>query len=560
MFLILLTLVYSLCLFFLYGFFFTYLLLSIYSNKKEIFDTAIAVIVLVGGVGITSLLTGLSILIPISGKLHVFFILGALAIFICFRKDIILLFHNKLRDISVFYLTILVSISLFSVTFSSLKIDHYDTGLYYAQVIKWLEHFHAVPGLANVHGRFGFDSAWLILAAFTGFGRLGLNLYQTPTVVLFVIFCAYLLHLIKNYPNNLLSGLGVLSLGIFIYIVFWHRPYNFNLASATTDLPAMVIPWWIFLLTIEFLYNNKVNYFPMIVLLSAFCLTAKLSSAPVLLIPIFPGAKEIHRGKLKKVILIVAVSFFLTIPWVIRNIILTGYLFYPFVSVDIFNFDWKVPTQAVQNEADWVTSWARIPGQDKNLVLSKSIKEWFPLWLNEQNRQDLFLFSSIIMLPLSWIFLRYKKNKLVNLEELALGAIALVGCVFWFIQAPHFRFGYGFLVPAFLFLVSPLVKIIYNRFHNDKTLFFKLTLLTIIFTMSFNIVVTIRHSEEGINLIFPSKYPVPAVKETVVDGKVIYHPSYGDQCWYDPFPCTPFSLTFHLRGDNFQEGFSSTTK
>ena len=41
----------------------------------------------------------------------------------------------------------------------------YDCGLYYVQTIRWAQAFSAVPGLGNVHVRFGNASAWLFLTA-----------------------------------------------------------------------------------------------------------------------------------------------------------------------------------------------------------------------------------------------------------------------------------------------------------------------------------------------------------------------------------------------------------
>ncbi|RYZ25461.1 MAG: hypothetical protein EOO10_18225, partial [Chitinophagaceae bacterium] len=41
----------------------------------------------------------------------------------------------------------------------------YDEGLYYIQFIKWAETYPVVPGLANLHHRFGFNSSWHMLTA-----------------------------------------------------------------------------------------------------------------------------------------------------------------------------------------------------------------------------------------------------------------------------------------------------------------------------------------------------------------------------------------------------------
>ena len=45
---------------------------------------------------------------------------------------------------------------------------HFDTGLYHTQSIRWIEEYGVVPGLANLHSRFGYNSAAFALCALYG--------------------------------------------------------------------------------------------------------------------------------------------------------------------------------------------------------------------------------------------------------------------------------------------------------------------------------------------------------------------------------------------------------
>src|ERR1051325_9968998 len=65
--------------------------------------------------------------------------------------------------------------------------DYYDTGLYGAPAIRWIQTHPAVPGLANVHGRFGFDSSVFLFIAALSQGvwkSLGFHLFTG------FVFCA----------------------------------------------------------------------------------------------------------------------------------------------------------------------------------------------------------------------------------------------------------------------------------------------------------------------------------------------------------------------------------
>jgi hypothetical protein len=58
--------------------------------------------------------------------------------------------------------------------------DHYETGLYGAPAIHWMQTYPVVPGLSNLHGRFGFNSSIFLCIAALGQGvwkELGFHLF-----------------------------------------------------------------------------------------------------------------------------------------------------------------------------------------------------------------------------------------------------------------------------------------------------------------------------------------------------------------------------------------------
>src|SRR5260370_2387191 len=71
--------------------------------------------------------------------------------------------------------------------------DYYDTGLYGAAAVRWIQTFPAVPGLANLHGRLGFNSSVFLCIAALGQGPskdLGFHLF---TAFLLAALCVTLL-------------------------------------------------------------------------------------------------------------------------------------------------------------------------------------------------------------------------------------------------------------------------------------------------------------------------------------------------------------------------------
>ena len=61
---------------------------------------------------------------------------------------------------------------------ASTGIIHYDTGLYHAQSIRWIEEYGVVPGLGNLHTRLAYNSASFCLSALYSFAFLGGQSYH----------------------------------------------------------------------------------------------------------------------------------------------------------------------------------------------------------------------------------------------------------------------------------------------------------------------------------------------------------------------------------------------
>ena len=73
------------------------------------------------------------------------------------------------RGRRIFYLLLF----LFMAYGTSRGIIHYDTGLYHAQSIRWIEEYGVVKGLGNLHCRLAYNSSSFALSALYSFGFLG---------------------------------------------------------------------------------------------------------------------------------------------------------------------------------------------------------------------------------------------------------------------------------------------------------------------------------------------------------------------------------------------------
>lgn len=79
----------------------------------------------------------------------------------------------------------------------------YDSGLYHIQSIKWIQEYSVVPGLANLHGRFGFNPNIFTIFALTSLKEV---FDQEIFSINFVVYSTLVLHFINRIYKILKKG------------------------------------------------------------------------------------------------------------------------------------------------------------------------------------------------------------------------------------------------------------------------------------------------------------------------------------------------------------------
>ena len=84
---------------------------------------------------------------------------------ICFRKQYAKQLQTLRLTITPGRILPLAALFLLFAYGSSMGVIHYDTSLYHAQSIRWIEEYGIVPGLGNLHSRLAYNSASFCLSA-----------------------------------------------------------------------------------------------------------------------------------------------------------------------------------------------------------------------------------------------------------------------------------------------------------------------------------------------------------------------------------------------------------
>lgn len=506
------------------------------------------------GIASISLLTGfLSIFVPINQSLLPYISFFFLLSLFINPKEIKLFFIKKksisYKKIIPFLINSIISFLLIMI--AARGIFNYDTGLYHAQSIQWIQNYSVVPGLGNLHGRLAFNSMFFPLSALFTFDLS--DIATTPSTLIYPINGVAISVLLYQFISNTFKYIfqkewnKAIFFIVLIYLCLYYFP-NW-ISSPSPDIICGITT--LYLLTyfthIEYKKNNLYHLlFTSIIVFT--CISFKLSYvflATILFL--FLSKKNIWNF----LSITIITGIIVLSPFLIRNYYLSGYLVYPFPHLDIFSPEWKININKVINEKGWIESWAKIPKRHYKEVVAMSITEWFPIWY--QNKAPLMKYilvlniSSIISIIISYI----KKSNIFIFIQVCI----IINLIFWFLNAPDPRFVYGFLffgTACTISIILPWVKH-WSKVNTSICLFLFLAAIYYPIYNQKETLLTVWNTSH--NQLFPTALSTVTTKSIMTDF-TYYKPINGDRCFNTPIPCTPYpNKKLVLRGEDINEGF-----
>ncbi|MCR5356231.1 MAG: hypothetical protein K6E63_02390 [Lachnospiraceae bacterium] len=526
------------------------------------------------------LMTGFAFVTAYSGYFSVFHKVGLAAnillvilCIICFiiDKDHYLTLPGKIKKgfkarVHIPFL-IISFIAFFVIVFMTCYgMFHSDSGLYHAQSIRWIEEYGVIKGLALVQNRFGYNSAFFSVSALYGFSFLGQSLHGVNGFMALIVTLHALHRIILAVNDKKLNGLApIVSLAPLIYTVIG----GIELISPTTDPVLLYLVFGIMICWCELIDGRITQPEPYAVLcvLTVFLVSVKLSVGVLVLLTIYPAVKLVKEKKFGTVFGCVMTGFLSVLPYFIRNVIISGWLIYPFTAIDLFNVPWKLPLESTRHDADEITTWARYV-RDASKI-DQSVFEWAPVWWSGQTNIDRFFSGAAIVsliIGIVWCIsalIRLMKNRSGNKEGI-LGqlvfaeAVMIMGFLFWFSSAPLIRYGYLYL------LMMPLLTaaVIINDTGAGRIIKCAVAALfacMLIYPVGFLLKEDIQymhHNWSRAYAIRQKDYPEAPVKERDFCGVTFYYPEEpGTPVWYDAFPSVLYEDNF-----SFMEPFDGTLK
>ena len=448
----------------------------------------------------------------------------------------------------------LITISCFAVL---MDIGESDTWFYHSQAILWIKKYAAVPGLGNIHGRFAFNSHFFISSALFSFFLAEDRVIFPLLSFFYLVFNLRLLANIQSSIKSQNSFFFVLNTCLFLF--FAHQAFGEINGTDTDSITAILLLYALLLFLTPDLKQNKLHWGFLLWVLVLTAAPFKLSAclAGVLVFILFP--QLLARRNLT---LFGGAAAVIILPFIARNILLSGYLLYPFPGIDVLNVDWKIPLQEVIYEKELVEGWAKLPNgmvdgitfEDIPKVLQLPFGEWFKSWWPQQSiRWRGFMLINLFSVVLFVVAL-FKKNYRMALLS---GAI-LINLLFWFFEAPEPRFGAAFLFFGAALIFALVLKPVFKFYKPSVGLFWLFALFLLALPSLKHVVYTPWQPA----LLFYPVYEAKAKTEDFQAGNFTMQvpskepPARGYWCYCAPLPCTPFpKKNVMMRGKSYQDGF-----
>jgi hypothetical protein len=416
-----------------------------------------------------------------------------------------------------------------------------------------------VLGAANIHTRFGYNSAWLILCAMFSLpgrpldGAIGLN-----GVICFLVMSGMVQRVGAGVGRSGSSPSAVFA-GASVLLIALAKLLPHNIGGPSTDLPAGLLTVYTFLLMLVLieeapahrLEDRSLGTLLIAFPIGALAIICKSSQLPVALAVVFVAAaigSWRHTSGRRVVCVGAASAAILATAWVLHGLALSGCLFYPVSRSCVAILPWTIPSTMADHDLAWITSFARIPTVKDGLVPDDW--HWLPVWLHEIRGERLVVaLKAVFGLCLLSGAIRLGAGRQVrclgetldsagNKAALGLIAIATLGLGYWFFAAPALRFGYGFLLAQPLLILCLVIPVPRDRpsprFMRHVAPGFAVIALCLALGTIANLPAETLLSSDR-----PEIPMVEVMEQRTANGEWYFSPKIGDSCWASPRFCTP---------------------
>jgi hypothetical protein len=438
----------------------------------------------------------------------------------------------------------------------------YDAGFYHLQSLRWIATYPTVPGLGNLNPMLGIASSmFLYLDAVTVADIHG---FHIGIALLLLVLLLDLVVRAMRQPrslSSLVAMLMILPTCIFVGIA--------GLATTMYDAGSFILSLLMTLRLLEIVDRQQpsrselLDSVLVVTALGFAAITIKIANAAfcagcIVLLLWLALRRHGLRGRLMRevLVLISALGVVQLGPWLLRNVVLTGYPLYPLPILRVAG-DWSMPDASVRAYRDLVSDFARVHGPD--FVGASRNFDWLGGWLAISWRDGAVPLVLGVLAVTGVACAAPRLARRLGQRWLVL-AVLWFGVLAWFFSAPDPRYAGALLwlvgavpvafwirsVPRIAGILVGVVFIAAVEMPNASYLTDLLQLTGDVATNQFAGAADVPQ--------------VPLTMWTTSAGLQIYGPPAGtDQIWDAPLPASPWSPDPNLQqrcAESLQCGFT----
>ena len=490
---------------------------------------------------------GLAIISLIITFAHFFFKINLLISLFVFSSGILIFFYKnnfRLFDLvkseNIYYIFI---VFLLMPIFFSQKY-HEDFGYYHLPYALSFIEEKIIFGFANIDKPYVYNSIWLNLYSIFFLGEKNFNFLTLPSFLLFLSFILF-------SSNQLLSKKEKTTSDYFLLITLFYFILKFTrISEFGVDLPAVIFSILTIYYFLRFSETNskyeKAEYFFLVSVFSIFSILIKLSTIPILFLPIYLYIKYFRDLKFD----IFKYKFFLIyvlfILFFIQQFVYTGCLFFP-SDLTCLNVSWLNKENINLSSELELVNKSYSDTAKKYFTPTEYLKNfnWFSFWI-KRNFIEICEHLLTIILPII-LFLLVQKNKIsqkfVLKDKLGLYFFLFIGFIFWLNYSPVYRFGiHLFLTLIFILLISNFSL---KYFSKKFFLFFLISFIFFSFSKNIirlnrveNIFLGIQKIDNDYILSEKNYNQLIKIYQPNVKKNRLINGWQGQLCWDIPFICT----------------------
>lgn len=432
-------------------------------------------------------------------------------------------FASHWRSLSLFFVLFLAMVSA-----TRYGVPTYDAGQYHIPASLWTRN-HVFPlGYGNLNEFIGYNSSWFIFGAalslpFTGWAPL---FTAESMAILFFVYSLILAFFREKDFKQRAFAVIALALLLFLGIPAGAGTNSNDHALILFGLGAL----YYFL---KVLTDEKNSLAPiLLVAFVTFAISVKLSAVPLALSLLFVRNRKLWLplgGTVAAVLL----------PWMLRGLLGTGCLAYPAHLSCVPGLPWSVPqAQAIALEQD-------IKMHAGNCLIRKDVthcltEELLPTLIRTREIQ-IPLFCGLLGLLgilIQTVWKGYPSKELRGIYPLIL--VGAAGLAYWFILAPHPRFGLTFTIGMATILGTAGASVFAKNKRIVRAGYWLLVLSFMLWGK--RILMLELHSRPFMGSVFPKIPKFTSTLHLAKNGESYFTATRDTRCWDIPVPCATDSI------------------